>query len=211
LITNRIGDYFFSIGLFALFWTFGNLDYSTIFSLAPVINQDIITIIGILLLLAAMGKSAQLGLHVWLPEAIEGKMGTFSIYLLKTLVVFTLFFIIAVLSDFESSIAWAAVAPIVFQQQVITGLMLSNGHIRNHNKNKRLTGNKRLELTFKATMLEFILWLKHTILGSICTLSLPTPWPKLNPIQFWFSTRSLSYFTDIIRFGTCSMQNWVSS
>lgn len=72
LITNRIGDYFFSIGLFALFWTFGNLDYSTIFSLAPVIDQDIITIIGICFLLAAMGKSAQLGLHVWLPPAMEG-------------------------------------------------------------------------------------------------------------------------------------------
>jgi NADH-ubiquinone oxidoreductase chain 5 len=72
LVTNRIGDYFFSIGLFALFWTFGNLDYSTIFSLAPVIDQDIITIIGICLLLAAMGKSAQLGLHGWLPDAMEG-------------------------------------------------------------------------------------------------------------------------------------------
>lgn len=72
LVTNRIGDYFFSIGLFALFWTFGNLDYSTIFSLAPVIDQDIITIIGVCLLLAAMGKSAQLGLHGWLPDAMEG-------------------------------------------------------------------------------------------------------------------------------------------
>jgi NADH-ubiquinone oxidoreductase chain 5 len=72
LVTNRIGDYFFNIGLFAFFWTLGNLDYSTIFSLAPVINQDIITIIGMCLLLAAIGKSAQLGLHVWLPPAIEG-------------------------------------------------------------------------------------------------------------------------------------------
>jgi len=47
-----------------MLWTFGNLDYSTAFSLTPIINQDIISIIGICLLLAAMGKSAQLGLHI---------------------------------------------------------------------------------------------------------------------------------------------------
>jgi len=64
LLTNRVGDYFFSLGLFIMLWTFGNLDYSTAFSLTPIINQDIISIIGICLLLAAMGKSAQLGLHI---------------------------------------------------------------------------------------------------------------------------------------------------
>lgn len=72
MLTNRVGDYFFSIGLFVLFWTFGNLDYSTIFSLSPFVEPDIITIIGICLLLAAMGKSAQIGLHIWLPDAMEG-------------------------------------------------------------------------------------------------------------------------------------------
>jgi hypothetical protein len=38
---------------------------------------------------------------------------------------------------------------------------------------------------------------KFTILGSISTLSLPTPWPKLNPTQFWFSTSCCAYFTEI--------------
>ena len=59
---------FLSIGFFAIFFVFGNLDYSTVFSIAPFINETIITIIGLLLLLAAMGKSAQLGLHTWLPD-----------------------------------------------------------------------------------------------------------------------------------------------
>lgn len=49
-----------------------NLDYATIFSLAPYINENIITIIGICLLIGAMAKSSQVGLHVWLPLAMEG-------------------------------------------------------------------------------------------------------------------------------------------
>ena len=72
LVVNRVGDMFLSIGFFAIFFVFGNLDYSTVFSIAPFINETIITIIGLLLLLAAMGKSAQLGLHTWLPDAMEG-------------------------------------------------------------------------------------------------------------------------------------------
>ena len=69
---NRVGDWSFSIGLWALFWTFGNLDFTTVFSLAPFINEELITIISICLLIAAMGKSAQIGLHTWLPDAMEG-------------------------------------------------------------------------------------------------------------------------------------------
>lgn len=69
---NRVGDWGFSIGLWAIFWTFGNLDFSTVFSLAPFINEELITIISICLLIAAMGKSAQIGLHTWLPDAMEG-------------------------------------------------------------------------------------------------------------------------------------------
>jgi hypothetical protein len=72
LVMNRVGDWGFSIGLWAIFWTFGNLDFTTVFSLAPFINEELITIISICLLIAAMGKSAQIGLHTWLPDAMEG-------------------------------------------------------------------------------------------------------------------------------------------
>ena len=72
LVVNRVGDMFLSVAFFAMFFVFGNLDYSTVFSIAPFINENTVTIIGLLLLLAAMGKSAQLGLHTWLPDAMEG-------------------------------------------------------------------------------------------------------------------------------------------
>jgi len=71
-LTNRVGDCFLTIGMFAILWSFGNIDYTTVFSLAPYINENIVTIIGICLLIGAMAKSSQIGLHVWLPMAMEG-------------------------------------------------------------------------------------------------------------------------------------------
>lgn len=71
-LTNRVGDCFLTIGMFAILWSLGNLDYATVFSLAPYINENLVTIIGICLLIGAMAKSSQVGLHVWLPMAMEG-------------------------------------------------------------------------------------------------------------------------------------------
>ena len=72
MVVNRVGDTFLSVSFFVAFWAFGNLDYATMYSLSPYINEMVLTIIGLLFLLAAMGKSAQLGLHMWLPDAMEG-------------------------------------------------------------------------------------------------------------------------------------------
>lgn len=71
-LTNRVGDCFLTIGMFAILWAFGNLDYATVFSLAPYMNENVVTIVGICLLIGAMAKSSQIGLHVWLPMAMEG-------------------------------------------------------------------------------------------------------------------------------------------
>ena len=71
-LTNRVGDCFLTIGMFAILWSIGNLDYATVFSLAPYMNENVITIIGVCLLIGAMAKSSQVGLHVWLPMAMEG-------------------------------------------------------------------------------------------------------------------------------------------
>ena len=72
LLTNRVGDCFLTIGMFIMLLSFGNLDYSTVFSLAPFVNEKVVTLAGICLLIGAMAKSSQVGLHVWLPQAMEG-------------------------------------------------------------------------------------------------------------------------------------------
>jgi NADH-ubiquinone oxidoreductase chain 5 len=71
-LTNRVGDCFLTIGMFAILWSYGNIDYYTVFSLSPYYSENIIIIIGICLLIGAMAKSSQIGLHVWLPMAMEG-------------------------------------------------------------------------------------------------------------------------------------------
>jgi len=71
LTMNRMGDMGLSIGFFAMFAVFGTLDYSTVFSLAPYINETAITIIALLVFTGAMAKSAQIPLHSWLPGSME--------------------------------------------------------------------------------------------------------------------------------------------
>lgn len=71
-LTNRVGDCFLTIGMFAIIWSFGNLDYATVFSTAPFVSDNIVTLVGICLLIGAMAKSSQVGLHIWLPMAMEG-------------------------------------------------------------------------------------------------------------------------------------------
>ena len=80
-----------SIGFFALFALFGSLDYATVFSLAPFVNESAITIIGLLLLTGAMAKSAQIPLHSWLPGSMEGLKSTVYFYI-KYIFFVTLFF-----------------------------------------------------------------------------------------------------------------------
>jgi len=82
MLVNRVGDFFILLGIFSIYYVFNSLDYDSVFSLsAQAINYKIffggfefsaIDIICILLFLGAMGKSAQLGLHTWLPDAMEG-------------------------------------------------------------------------------------------------------------------------------------------
>lgn len=72
LTMNRVGDMMLSIGLFSMFALFGNLDYATVFSTSPYVNEVAITIVVLLLFIGATAKSAQVPLHVWLPSSMEG-------------------------------------------------------------------------------------------------------------------------------------------
>jgi NADH-quinone oxidoreductase subunit L len=75
-IVNRIGDFGFSLAIYLLFTTFGSLDFATIFGAvnerATESGIGTLTVIGLLLLIGATGKSAQIPLYVWLPDAMEG-------------------------------------------------------------------------------------------------------------------------------------------
>jgi NADH-quinone oxidoreductase subunit L len=72
-VVNRIGDFGFLIAMMIIFATFGTLSYATVFTEAPVLlTEGTATAITLLLLVGAAGKSAQLPLYVWLPDAMEG-------------------------------------------------------------------------------------------------------------------------------------------
>src|SRR5438105_11854644 len=81
-IVNRVGDFGFALGIFGVWAAFHTLDFDAVFAAAPSMvgkslvfagyPVDILTTLCILLFIGAMGKSAQLGLHTWLPDAMEG-------------------------------------------------------------------------------------------------------------------------------------------
>ena len=81
-VVNRVGDFGFALGIFAVFVLFGSLDFGTVFGKAPSETYEVMNFLGwqvpaltlacLLLFVGAMGKSAQLGLHTWLPDAMEG-------------------------------------------------------------------------------------------------------------------------------------------
>ncbi|HTX39554.1 MAG TPA: NADH-quinone oxidoreductase subunit L [Bryobacteraceae bacterium] len=71
-IVNRIGDFGFSLAIFYMVRNFGSLDFGTVFKAAPGASEATLTTIGLLLMLGACGKSAQIPLYVWLPDAMAG-------------------------------------------------------------------------------------------------------------------------------------------
>src|SRR6202034_3990659 len=77
-ITTRIGDFGFTVGILLLFWTFSSVDFGTVFAKAANMPAEsatqagVLTWICLLLFAGAIGKSAQLPLYVWLPDAMEG-------------------------------------------------------------------------------------------------------------------------------------------
>src|SRR5438270_14070914 len=71
-VTNRVGDFGFLLGMFLIFAHLGSLDYGTVFRHVSSLSAGTATAIGLLLFLGAVGKSAELPLYIWLPDAMEG-------------------------------------------------------------------------------------------------------------------------------------------
>jgi NADH-quinone oxidoreductase subunit L len=75
MVTNRVGDFGFLLAAFALFWTFGTFDFHAVFEKAPEVaaaNPNVLVFITLCMLVGVAGKSAQLPLYVWLPDAMAG-------------------------------------------------------------------------------------------------------------------------------------------
>src|SRR5208337_3315298 len=74
-VVNRVGDFGFLIGMFLIFVTFGTFNYTDVFAAAPeklAAGGTLVTLITLLLFVGATGKSAQIPLYTWLPDAMEG-------------------------------------------------------------------------------------------------------------------------------------------
>lgn len=81
-VTNRVGDFALIIGIVLIFWHVGSIDFAKVFAHAKElshqnlevmgVNYPLLDVICLLLFIGCMGKSAQIGLHVWLPDAMEG-------------------------------------------------------------------------------------------------------------------------------------------
>jgi len=113
-LVNRVGDFGFILGIGLVLAYFGSLDYATVFAKAPSLANETITlwpdtpwslmtVIGILLFIGAMGKSAQFPLHVWLPDSMEGPTPISALIHAATMVTAGIFMVARMSPLFELS------------------------------------------------------------------------------------------------------------
>ncbi|GAB4231173.1 MAG: NADH-quinone oxidoreductase subunit L [Methyloligellaceae bacterium] len=119
-VVNRVGDFGFALGIFAVFYVFGAIQFDTVFAAAPdhvgknfhflSWEVDTLTAICLLLFMGAMGKSAQFLLHTWLPDAMEGPTPVSALIHAATMVTAGVFMVARLSPLFElSSTALAVV------------------------------------------------------------------------------------------------------
>jgi NADH-quinone oxidoreductase subunit L len=112
-VVNRVGDFGFALGIFLIFYLFGTVNYSEVFELIPTINEKSLVFLGIninaidliclLLFVGAMGKSAQILLHTWLPDAMEGPTPVSALIHAATMVTAGVFLVVRCSPIYEYS------------------------------------------------------------------------------------------------------------
>jgi len=122
-VVNRVGDLGFALGIFAIFFVFNSVQFDTVFADAPSYvgtrivflgyPVDTLTLIGILLFIGAMGKSAQLGLHTWLPDAMEGPTPVSALIHAATMVTAGVFMVVRFSPVYEYAPTALAVVTVV--------------------------------------------------------------------------------------------------
>ena len=119
-IVNRVGDFGFGLGIMWLWTVFGTLDYGPVFDGAATLSPATATGIALLLFLGACGKSAQLPLHTWLPDAMEGPTPVSALIHAATMVTAGVYMVARSHVLFERSgvaldvVAWVGVATALF-------------------------------------------------------------------------------------------------
>ncbi len=119
-IVNRVGDCGFALGIMLLWTAVGTLEYTEVFQKAPDLAVGTATAISLLLFLGACGKSAQLPLHVWLPDAMEGPTPVSALIHAATMVTAGVYLVARAHALFERSgvaldvVAWVGVLTAVF-------------------------------------------------------------------------------------------------
>jgi len=112
-LVNRVGDFGFALGIFLIFYLFGTINYSEVFDLIPsIVDQELsflglkintINLICVLLFIGAMGKSAQIFLHTWLPDAMEGPTPVSALIHAATMVTAGVFLVVRCSPIYEYS------------------------------------------------------------------------------------------------------------
>ena len=112
-IVNRVGDFGFAIGIFLIFFHYDTVIYSEVFQLTPNLVEkkliflgiefNLITIVCILIFIGSMGKSAQIFLHTWLPDAMEGPTPVSALIHAATMVTAGVFLVVRCSPIFEYS------------------------------------------------------------------------------------------------------------
>ena len=112
-IVNRVGDFGFALGIFLIFYLFGTVNYNEVFQQIPQNLNNELTFLGlhinsidlicILLFIGAMGKSAQIFLHTWLPDAMEGPTPVSALIHAATMVTAGVFLVVRCSPIFEYS------------------------------------------------------------------------------------------------------------
>ena len=112
-LVNRVGDFGLALGIFLIFYYFGTINYKEVFNLIPTlenknllflgINFNSINLICILLFIGAMGKSAQIFLHTWLPDAMEGPTPVSALIHAATMVTAGIFLVVRCSPIYEYS------------------------------------------------------------------------------------------------------------
>jgi NADH-quinone oxidoreductase subunit L len=118
-VVNRVGDFFFMLGVALTFWTFGSLEFASIFGAVDqhlgdrFLGVPTIELIAVLLFLGACGKSAQIGLHTWLPDAMEGPTPVSALIHAATMVTAGVFLVARMSPLFEYAPTALAVVTVV--------------------------------------------------------------------------------------------------